>query len=183
MYHLRVFEYQHKYLASRHSAYDAQLESTDEFSKPNNKYSKSKQNGPHLEYPPIVDVRVRLETMKIFTRSEYFPGTDADVQFDVTATKLSMEQLTNKAANKSYRELNEPFTQLKLYTEAQLCSSENSATWITVNTRSVTTTERAPILYPRLRRNLHQPNPRLRRNVHQSRSETTAERAPILTQD
>lgn len=63
--------------------------------------------------------------MKVFTTSEYFPGTDADDQFDVTATKLSMERLTNKAANKSLRELNKPFTQLKLCTEAQLSSSEN----------------------------------------------------------
>lgn len=43
--------------------------------------------------------------MKVFIRSEYFPGTDADDPFDVTATKLSMEWLTNKTANKSLREL------------------------------------------------------------------------------
>lgn len=65
---------------------------TDEFSKTKQQtLQKVNKNGPYLEYPSFVDVCVaRLETMNVFTRSEYFPGTNADDQFDVTAMTLTM---------------------------------------------------------------------------------------------
>lgn len=92
---------------------------TVEFSKTKQQtLQKVNKNGPYLEYPSFVDVCVaRLETMNVFTRSEYFPGTNADDQFDVTAMTLTMERRTNKTANKSYHDLNKPFTQPKLFTE------------------------------------------------------------------